>query len=118
MTQVNPLSPTIFNMVVDAVVQHWVTLEIEGTDKRGGRKKEGRHQSTLFYADSGMVVSSNPCWLQWAFNALVSLFEHMGLRTNVGKTVCEDTRVPKDVTHNLMSPTSRSNKSINLTTTL
>ena len=34
-----------------------------------------------------MVASSNPCWIQWAFNVLVSLFERVVLRTNVGKTV-------------------------------
>ena len=27
-TQGNPLSPTIFNVVVDAVVRHWVTLSV------------------------------------------------------------------------------------------
>ena len=34
-----------------------------------------------------MVALSDPRWLQWAFNALVSLFKRVGLRTNVGKTV-------------------------------
>ena len=34
-----------------------------------------------------MVASSNPRWLQWAFNALVSLFERVGLQKNVGNTV-------------------------------
>ena len=34
-----------------------------------------------------MVALSDPRWLQWAFNALVCLFERVGLRTNVGKTV-------------------------------
>ena len=33
-----------------------------------------------------MVASSDPRWLQWAFNALVGLFERVGLHTNVGKT--------------------------------
>ena len=28
-TQGNPLSPTIFNVVLDAVVCHWVTLAVE-----------------------------------------------------------------------------------------
>ena len=28
-TQGDPLSPTIFNVVVDAVVRHWVTLAVE-----------------------------------------------------------------------------------------
>ena len=46
-----------------------------------------RHQATLFYADDGMVVSSEPAWLQGAFNAMVGLFDRVGLQTNVGKTV-------------------------------
>ena len=34
-----------------------------------------------------MVASSDPAWLQVAFNALVGLFERMYMQTNVGKTV-------------------------------
>ena len=34
-----------------------------------------------------MVASSDPRWLQWAFDALVSLFERVGLRNNVRKAV-------------------------------
>ena len=53
----------------------------------GERGNEGRHQASLFYADNGMVASSDPRWLQWEFNTLVSIFERVGLRTNVGNTV-------------------------------
>ena len=56
-------------------------------EKRVERGNEGRHQAALFYADNGMVASSDPRWLQWEFDALVGLFERVGLRTNVGKTV-------------------------------
>ena len=87
MTHGDSLSPTIFNVVVDAVVSHWVTPEMAKAGKRGERGNEGRHQAALFYADDGMVTSSDPCWLQWAFDTLVSLFERVGLRTNAGKTV-------------------------------
>ena len=86
-TQGDPLSPTIFNVVVDAVVRHWVTLAMDEADKRGGRGNEGRHQVDLFYADDGMVASSNTRWLQWEFDTLVGLFGRVGLQTNVGKTV-------------------------------
>ena len=60
-TQGDPLSPIIFNVVVDVVVRHWVTLAVEEAETRGGRGQEGRHQAALFYADNGMVASSNPC---------------------------------------------------------
>ena len=63
-TQGGPLSPTIFNVVVDAVVRHWVMLSVEEADTRGERGQEGRHQAALFYADDGMVASSDPRWLQ------------------------------------------------------
>ena len=79
--------PNIFNVVVDAVVRHWVTMALEESEKSGERGNEGRHQAALFYADDGMVALSDPHWLQWAFDALVNLFERLNLRTNVGKTV-------------------------------
>ena len=86
-TQGDPLSPTLFNLVVDAVVSHWVTPEMAKAGKRGERGNEGRHQADLFYADDEMVTSSDPQWIQWAFDTLVSIFERVGMQTNVGKTV-------------------------------
>ena len=85
-TQGDPLSPTIFNVVVDVVVCHWVTLAVEEAETQGGRGQEGRHQAALFYADDGMVASSDPRWLHWDFNTLVGLFDRVGLQINVGKT--------------------------------
>ena len=87
MTQGDPLSPTMFNVVVDAVVCHWVTMALAEAKKRGERGNEGRHQASLFYADDGMVALSDPSWIQWAFDTLVSLFDRVGLRTIVGKKV-------------------------------
>ena len=85
MTQGNHLSPTIFNMVVYAVVRHLVAGVIADAEERGELGKEGRHQAALFYTDDGMVASSDPRWLQGAYNTLVGLFERVGMRTNVGK---------------------------------
>ena len=47
-TQGDPLSPTIFNVVVDAVVRHGVTMALDESEKRGEKGKEGRHQAALF----------------------------------------------------------------------
>ena len=41
----------------------------------------------MFYANDGMVGASDPAWLQGAFSALVAIFDRVGLRTNVDKTV-------------------------------
>ena len=60
---------------------------LEGTEDWGEHGQEGRHQNTLFYADDGMVASSYPQCIQVAFSTLVGLFDGVGLRTYVGKTV-------------------------------
>ena len=41
MTQGDPLSPTIFNVVVDAVVRHWVKMALAEAEKRGGGGERG-----------------------------------------------------------------------------
>ena len=41
----------------------------------------------VFNAYNGMVVSSDPACLQGDFNALVAIFDRVGLWTNVGKRV-------------------------------
>ena len=87
MTQGDPLSPTIFNVVMDVVVRHRLTGVISDAEERGKLRKEGRHQAALFYADDGMVDLSDPQWIQGAFNTLVGLFDRVGLRKNFGKTV-------------------------------
>ena len=86
-THGNPLSPTIFNVVVDAVVQQWIDGIVGEAEEKGETGREGRHQLAVFYANDGMVVSSDPAWLQGASSALVAIFDRVGLRTNVWKTV-------------------------------
>ena len=86
-TQGDPLSPTIFNLVVDVLVRHWVTGVIADAEERGELGNMGRHQVALLYADDGMVASYYPHWLQGDFNTLVGLFGRVGLQKNVRKTV-------------------------------
>ena len=59
--------------MVDAVVHHWLTGIIADAEAQGELGQEGRHQVELFYADDGMVASSDPRWLHGAFNTLVRL---------------------------------------------
>ena len=85
-TQVDPLSPTIFNVVVDTVVRHWIEGLKTETEEKGETEREG-HFSAVFYANDGMFGASDPAWLQGTFSALVAIFDRVGLRTNVDKTV-------------------------------
>ena len=84
-TQGDPLSPTIFNVVVDAVVRHWLEVLKNANDEKGATG--GGHLSAVFYADDGIVGASDPAWLQGAFSALVAIFDRVGLQKNVDKTV-------------------------------
>ena len=73
--------------MVDAVIRHWLTIVVKEAERKGERGREGRHQAALLYADKGMLASSDPQWLQWAFTQLVRLFYMVGLKTNCNKTV-------------------------------
>ena len=66
---------------------NWVEVMVENVDDHIWHRQEGRHQNFLFYIDNGMVVSSDPRWLQGAFSTLVGLFDRVGLKANVGKKV-------------------------------
>ena len=86
MTQGDPLSPTIFNVVMDAVVRHWLEGLQADKDEKEAEGGEGPF-SAVFYADDGMVGAADPQWLQGAFSALVAIFDRVCLLTNVDKTV-------------------------------
>ena len=122
-TQGDPLSPTIFNVVVDVVVRHWESLLVaeqgggESSDDEGnraqmaGRKiqdRDGRRQwseeghqrltvkAEFFYANDGIVTSTDLGWIQLAFDMLTGIFDRVGLRANVQNTVgmvCQNFRV-------------------------
>ena len=63
-TQVDLLSPTIFNMVVSVVVSHWVTVMLEGLEEQVERGQEGKYHNAIFYAGDGMVAFSDPRCIQ------------------------------------------------------
>ena len=52
---------------------------------RGTSTADG--ESGIFYAYDGVVASTDPVWLQSAFDLLMGLLDRVGLRTNVRKTV-------------------------------
>ena len=86
-TQGGLLSPNLFNICVDSVVRHWLTLVI---DDNGavvtGLGPTVEDKLALFYADDGLVSSVQHEWLQQALQVLVELFTRIGLQTNTRKT--------------------------------
>ena len=78
MTQGDPLSPTLFNVVVEAVVRHWLEGLQADKDEKEAEGGEG-HFLALSYAYDGMVGATDPQWLQGAFSALVAILDRVGL---------------------------------------
>ena len=80
-------SPNLFNMQIDNVIRHWLTLVIEdptvGSDGLGLTVAE---RLVLFYADDGLLSARESGWLQQALDVLVSLFWRIGLSANADKT--------------------------------
>ena len=52
---------------------------------RGTPRSDG--EGGIFYADDGVVVSTDPGWLQSALYFLTDIFDLVGLRTKVRKTL-------------------------------
>ena len=74
-------------MVVDAVIRHWVTVVIPieaGTGRLGLKIID---LAVYFYANDGLVASTQLERLQRDFDFLTGLFNWVGLRANMAKTV-------------------------------
>ena len=84
---------------MDAVVRHWIEGLKTETEEKGETVREG-HFLVVFYADDRMVGASDPAWLQGAFSALLDIFDRVGLRTNVDKTVSMDCHPCREWTGN------------------
>ena len=70
------MSPTVFNIVVDAVVRHWKhvhsPVEFE--------------EIALFYADDGMITGVDQARVQASLDHITSSFATVGLKMNARKT--------------------------------
>ena len=44
-------------------------------------------KGALFYADNGMVASTDLGWLQLEFDTLLGILDRVGLRINIHKTM-------------------------------
>jgi hypothetical protein len=74
-TQGDPLSPILFNIIVDAVVS-----------ESRHRHPDFNNISTIFYADDGLISGLVKHHVQQYLDTIVDLFQLVGLRTNVTKT--------------------------------
>ena len=73
-TQGDTDSPIIFNLVIDAVLRKWKSVQ------------EERKSRACFYADDGLIENKDAGKLQEHLNILIEYFEMFGLKTNEIKT--------------------------------
>ena len=86
-TQGDPLPPTIFNMLVDAIILHWETWVTREEAVPEGFGREVQKLAALFYANAGFISSPRPSRLQEPLEILTGMFDQVSLRTNIAKTV-------------------------------
>jgi len=85
-TQGRPLSPLIFNIMVDAIVREWLRQVLVDRAAKEGYGDEVNLFLAIFYADDVFIAARDPERLQQTLDILVGLFERVGLRTNTTKT--------------------------------
>ena len=69
MTKWDQLYPNIFNVLVDAILCCWISLVVGGTGGQDWWEREVLHNAAFFYADDGLVPSTDLVWLQGAGGA-------------------------------------------------
>ena len=77
-TQGGPLSSTIFNLMVGAIVREWIfQMEAAGFDTA-----DISLVAVVFYVDDGLIAARNATLLQDVFDLLMDLFDRVGLVAN------------------------------------
>ena len=69
-THVSPMYPMLFNLVVDATIHHWVTVEAETESFKERLGLSMQYLAAYFYANDGLIASTQPERMQWLFNFL------------------------------------------------
>ena len=82
-TQVDNFFPTVFNVVVDAVIRHWTMVVVLTEAGAEGLGETFQELAALLYANSMLVASPWTERLQRAFNALTYIFDWVGIYINV-----------------------------------
>ena len=70
------ISPLIFNIMVDAVVRHWRSLQSCDTPE----------ETSVFYADDGMQAGTDADAIEHSVGVLTKAFASIGLKMNALKT--------------------------------
>ena len=84
-TNGDPGPPTIFNMVVDAVIFRWFTLVVGGKSGLDGFGGAVQWLAEFFYIDGGLLAFTRRAQIRAALDVLTGLFDRVDLQNNVNK---------------------------------
>ena len=96
-TQGYPLYTKLFNVVMDAVIRHWVAMAAATEEGIDGLNLSIQDLVAYFYSDNGLIASTQPERTHQALNILTGLFDKVGLRTNTEKMMsmaCQTCHTP------------------------
>ena len=93
--QVYLMSPTVFNMVVEAVIRHWDTVVEINVSGLEGFGRKFHTLSSLFYEDYRILASPRPARLQGSLDVMAGMFDYVRLQINFDKMmgmICQPCR--------------------------
>jgi len=101
-TQGGPLSPRMFNILVDAVVREWLRQVLGEEAAKHGYGDAVAYFCSLYYVDDAVAQDRDRDRLQRSADILADLFDRVGLRTNTIKTkvkICVPGRIRTALSH-------------------
>ena len=101
-TQGYHLSSTVLNVVLDAVIRHWVTVVAPTESGAEGLGDTIQELAKFSYVDERLVLPPWPERLQRALNVIAEIFDQVGLHKNSGKMViiaCQPCFIPGVLTN-------------------
>ena len=81
-----PGTPTLFNIIVDAVVRATLQDICRPQEAQHGFGWSAGEHNICFYVDDGQIAGRYPIWVQAALTTMVRMFERVGLQMNLDKT--------------------------------
>ena len=65
------------------IFHHWLGLMVDNEAVPEEFGYSVAYKAAFFYADGGLVASTNLLWIQWSFDVLIGLFQRLGIQSNM-----------------------------------